>query len=388
MQAKISQENFARALSIVKPASAAKSTLPVLSNVLLTANGDGKLKLTATNLEIVIITTMPAQIQVQGAVTLPTKALSDYLNALPPDTLEFKLNPKTQTLALKCARFDANIKGMEADEFPLCEIPKSDADGAVVFSMDPQEFREVAAQVCFSAAHDDTRPALLGVCLSIAKNGKRATFASADGFRLSVRTAPIQSDLKFKKEGEFKIVIPAVALQRAAGLVGDQEEPVEIRVNPQRSQIAFLLTTTTLLANLIEGNFPDFEAITPKSHSTRAVINVHELTNAVKAANVFARDASFSVRLKIDAASAMSDGQLQISARSAETGDSSSLLDATVEGKGIETAFNARFLIEFLNVLNEPQIALETDSSASPGVFKPVGRDDYQHIIMPIHTDA
>ncbi|TAH53949.1 MAG: DNA polymerase III subunit beta [Chloroflexota bacterium] len=374
MKLSVLQENLARGISIVNRAVATRSTLPVLGNILLATEG-GRLKLAATNLEIGITHWCGAQVQTEGAITVPARQLADYVNALPPDRVEMELNPKTQTLHLKCARYDANIKGVDASEFPI--IPTIGENNKIL--VEPDTLKELIAQSTFSAAQDDSRPVLTGILAKFDKDA--VTFASADGFRLSVRSAVLGTKLS----APVSVIIPAKALQDVARVIGDQEAPVEIAITENRSQVLFHLENTDIVSQLIDGNFPDFNQIVPKSYSTRTTMNTHELQNAVKAASVFAREASNIVRLNISSGNDMGGGRVVIAAQSAETGDNVGEIDATVDGEPIEIAFNARFLADVLGVLNSPQVALETSTAASPGVVKAVGRDDFTHVIMPMH---
>jgi DNA polymerase-3 subunit beta len=374
MKVSVLQENLARGISIVGRAVATRSTLPVLGNILLATDG-GRLRLAATNLEIGITHWAGAQVASEGAITVPARQLADYVNALPPDRVEMELNAKTQTLHLKCARYDANIKGVDASEFPI--IPTIGDNNKIL--VEPDTLKELIAQATFSAAQDDSRPVLTGILAKFDKDS--VTFASADGFRLSVRSAVLGSKL----DAPVSVIIPAKALQDVARIIGDQEAPVEIAITENRSQVLFHLENTDIVSQLIDGNFPDFNQIVPKSFATRTIMNTNELQNAVKAASVFAREASNIVRLNISSGNDMGGGKVVIAAQSAETGDNVGEIDATVDGDPIEIAFNARFLSDVLGVLNSPQVALETSSAASPGVVKPVGRDDFTHVIMPMH---
>lgn len=374
MKVSVLQENLARGISIVSRAVATRSTLPVLGNILLATEG-GRLKLAATNLEIGITHFTGAQVHSEGAITVPARQLADYVNALPPDRVEMELNPKTQTLHLKCARYDANIKGVDASEFPI--IPTIGDNNKIL--VEPDTLKELIQQATFSAAQDDSRPVLTGILSKFDKD--IVTFASADGFRLSVRSAVLGTKLS----APVSVIIPAKALQDVARVIGDQEAPVEIAITENRSQVLFHLENTDIVSQLIDGNFPDFNQIVPKSYATRTIMNTSELQNAVKAASVFAREASNIVRLNISSGNDMGGGKVVIAAQSAETGDNVGEIDATVDGDPIEIAFNARFLADVLGVLNSPQVALETSTAASPGVVKPVGREDFTHVIMPMH---
>ncbi|HEY6040545.1 MAG TPA: DNA polymerase III subunit beta [Anaerolineae bacterium] len=368
------QENLAHGLAVVGRAVATRSTLPVLGNILLSTE-NGRLKLAATNLELAITCWIGAKVDEEGATTVPARLITDFVNSLPNERIDMDLTVRTQSLHLKCARSDANIKGLDASEFPL--IPSLSDHQKI--SIEPDILREMIEQCVVSAATDDSRPVLTGVLAKFEKDA--VTFAAADGFRLSVRRATFASDLK----EPITAVIPARALSEVARIIGTQEEPVELAITDQRSQVLFHLLNVELVSSLIDGDFPDVARIIPKSFQTRTVVGTGDLQRAVKTASVFARDASNVVRLNISPANEMGGGRVVVAATSAETGDNVDELEATVNGDPIEIAFNARFLSDVLNVMHAPQVSIETGTAASPGVLKPVGRDDFTHVIMPMH---
>jgi DNA polymerase-3 subunit beta len=183
------QENLAKGLNIVGRAVASRSTLPVLSNVML-ATDNGRLKLSATNLELGVNCWVGAKVEEEGATTVPARLLADFVNSLPPERIDMELVVRTQTLNARCARFEANIKGIDAQEFPI--IPTA-GDGESAIRLAPEDLRRMIDQVAFAAATDESRPILTGVLARF--EGDRLTLAAADGFRLSVRNAPIGQSL-------------------------------------------------------------------------------------------------------------------------------------------------------------------------------------------------
>lgn len=375
MFARCLQDNLSKGLSIVGRAVAGKSTLPAITNVLIETD-ESRLKLAATNLEIAITCWIPATIEETGAITVPARLFSEFVNSLPNDTIEMKLNARTRTLNLKCARYEANLKGIDADEFP--PIPRVSDEPAS--EIDPAVLEEAISQVVLAAASDDTRPVLAGVLASF--NEDTLTLAAADGFRLAVRRAPLVKAVPEK----FDIIIPARALHEIARIAGGEEEPVLVAITPNRSQILFHMKNVELVSRLIEGTFPNYNQIIPPRYATRTVVSTQDFLKATRIASFFARDASNIVKLQIEPGDELAPGKVTVSANSAETGDTVSAIDAVVEGDNAQIAFNAKYLADVLGVLNCAQVALETNSPSSPGVIKPVGADNYTHVIMPMHT--
>ena len=368
------QENLKRGLAIVGHAIGGKSTLPVLSNILL-ATDDGRLKLAATNLEIGITCWIGAKIESEGAVTIPAKLLSDVVGGLPNDKITLELEPRTQSVALTCARNNSSIKGIEADEYPV--IPTI-ADQDPIASLPPALLGEAINQVAIAAATDDTRPVLAGVLMRL--RGKTATFAAADGFRLAIRTIELPEPVA----EPIEVIIPARALLQLGRIIGDAEGNVEITVTPNGGQVLFHTDTADLVSRLIEGRYPDIERIIPSNHSTRTVLETQQIVKAVKLASYFASASSNIVRLTFEAGGDITPGKLVISANAAEVGDNKGELDGMVHGDGGHIALNVKFLSEALATIKTPQVAIETQTAQNPGVFKPVGADDYLHIVMPM----
>lgn len=368
------QENLAKGLAIVGRAVATRSTLPVLSNILL-ATDEGRLKLAATNLEVGINCWIGAKVEEDGATTVPARLLTDFVNSLPPDRIDAQLVTRTQTLNLRCVNYEANIKGIDAQEFPLIVALSEDAG----MSLEPVKLREMINQVSFAAAVDESRPVLTGVLAEI--SGSRLTMAAADGFRLSVRSAELAGAVP----EPASVIIPARALQEVARVSTEEENPIRVTIAPNRSQVFFRMSNIDLISQLVEGSFPDYKQIMPKSYSTRTVVDSAELLKAVKIASFFARDAANIVRLQITPGEGGLGGKLRVNATSAELGDNVADINADVEGPAIEIAFNAKYLLDVFGVISMPKVALETSNPSSPGVIRTVGDDSFVHVIMPMH---
>lgn len=376
MQVSCLQENLAKGLSIVGRAVASRSTLPVLSNVLLATDGE-KLKLSATNLEIGINCWVGAKVVQEGAITIPARLLSEFVNSLPPERIDIKLDQDTQTLNLKCARIESNIKGIDAQEFPI--VPTA-TNGDASLKLDPTSLRTMIDQVVFAAATDESRPILTGVLVQFNENN--LTMAAADGFRLSVKAAALKQNFSDMNE----VIIPARALMELARVSGDQEQPVEVIITPARKQILFHLQDIDLVSQLIEGKFPDYNQIIPKGYTTRTVLETNNFLKAVRVSHLFARDSANIVKLEINpSGDELMNGRVTLVATSAELGDNVADIDASIEGNQIEIAFNAKYLMDVLSIIDSPQVALETSAPASPGVLRPIGDEKFTHVIMPMH---
>jgi DNA polymerase-3 subunit beta len=340
----------------------------------LIATEQSRLKLAATNLEIAINCWVGAKVEEEGSITIPARLLTDFVNSLPPERIDITLPPKSKTMELKCARVEARISGQEVDEFPPIPL----IGEGVTTKIDPQVLGNAIRQVVFAAATEESRPVLTGVHAQFDEGG--LTLAAADGFRLTVYKLPLASPVA-EKTG---IIIPSRSLSELARLLGTQEEPVELTINPQRSQVLFRLSNAELVSQLIQGTFPNYEQLIPQSYVTKAVVQVSDFLRATKTAAIFAKDGSGIVRLVMTPGSELTPGKLAISARAEEIGDNSGDIDAIVDGEEAKIAFNSKYLLDVLTVLEEEQVAIETTNPSSPGVLRPIGSENYVYVIMPM----
>jgi DNA polymerase-3 subunit beta len=313
-------------------------------------------------------------VEEEGAITIPARLLTDFVNSLPSDRINFALSPKTRTLELKCARSEARISGHDVDEFP--PIPHI-GDGMMT-KVEPELLATAIRQVAFAAATEESRPVLTGVHAEF--EGEKLTLAAADGFRLAVHKLPLAQPVA----GKTTVIIPARSLAELNRLLGGQEEPVAIIINPQKSQVLFRLQDVEMVSQLIQGTFPNYNQLIPQSYVTKAVVDISAFSRATKTASIFARDGSGIVRLVITPGEELSPGRVTVSARAEEVGDNVGEIDAIVDGEATKIAFNSKYLIDVLAILEEEQVALETTSPSSPGVFRPVGTENYIYVVMPM----
>ena len=372
MKVSTQQEALQRGLNTVGRAVAARSTLPQTSHIYI-GTDEGRLRLAATNLEIAITCWVAATVEEDGAITIPARLLTEFVTTLPNDEISVTVAQRSRQAQIVCARNEATISGMDADDFP--PIPTI-GDGDTIL-LEPEGLRDAIDHVVFAAATDDSRPVLTGVHLRIADD--KLTFAAADGFRLAVFDLEIADS---PSEG-VEIIMPARALQEVGRLLADQDEPVALQVNTARSQALFRLTNIELTAQLIQGTFPTYSQLIPKEYQTHAELDAAVFLQEVRTAAVFARDGSGIVRLVLTPGSA-GTGKVAVAARAEEQGDHQGEMDATVEGDEAKVAFNSRYLQEVLQVLGGGHVRLESTGPSNPGVFRPVGRENYVHVIMPM----
>ncbi|NDJ85189.1 MAG: DNA polymerase III subunit beta [Chloroflexi bacterium] len=380
MRVSVLQENLHKGLSIVNRAVAARPTLPVLANVMLSTE-DGRLKLSATNLELGINTWVGAKVEQEGSITIPARLFNDLVSNLSPERVDMEVDERSQTLNLRCGGTVTNIKGIDANEFPL--VPEADANMGV--AVPAAEFRQMIRQVVFAAARDDNKPVLTGVKTKI--EGHALTLSATDGYRLSER----RTALEVGSPDALDIIIPARTLEELARVIDDSEEQVLISIPEGRSQVMFHLRDVDVVSSLVDGTFPDYERVIPKDHDTVTTVYSDELLRACKRSEVFAKDNAFTTRLIVNPPEdGMGPGEVRLRSQSNEKGDNESMIDASVDGNSIEISFNIRYLIDLLNVINDDQVILRTKTSADPCLVVPYHLDEnsqYIHVIMPMRTN-
>ena len=239
---------------MVGRAVATRTTLPITGNVLL-ATDQSRLKLVATNLEMAISCWIGAKVEEEGAITIPARLLTEFISSLPAERVDISLSPRTKTLELKCARFEARISGVDAADFP----PIPGVEDGVTTRVEVEDLRQGIARVAFAAATEESRPVLTGVDAQF--DGNLLTLAAADGFRLAVHKLPLSTPVSQKTE----VIVPARTLNELNRLMADQEEAVELTVNSSKGQALFRLKDIELVSQLVQGTFPNYTQLIPQS---------------------------------------------------------------------------------------------------------------------------
>jgi len=319
------------------------------------------------------------QIHEEGSTTVPARLLTDFVNSLPQSGVDITVPEDTNKMNIKSEGSSANIKGMDASEFPL--IPSAEGGEPPVI-LDAATLKEMIDEVVIAASEDESRPVFTGVLVQV--GNEQVTFAAADAFRLAVRTTPLPGDDTVHGD----ILIPARTLKELARIL-PSEGAVQMIVTPNRSQVLFHTEQVDLVSRLIEGNFPNYRQIIPKEHTTRAVVDTKTFDARVKSAALFARDSSNITRVKIEGGdgSGLEPGVVTIEANAEDLGDNQGILNAAVDGPEQQIIFNVKYLADVLAVIGTPEVAIEVNAPTKPGVIKPIGHADYTYVIMPMHTN-
>ncbi len=364
------QETLNKGLGVVGRAVPNRSTLPITQNVLI-ATDQGRLRLTATNLEVAISTWVGSTVEEDGEITVPARLLSEFVNTLRNERVDVKTSTQPHAMELNCARNQARIIGTDAGEFP----PIPTVDEGVVAKVSARALKAAIGQVVFAAATEESRPVLTGVKMEI--DDDRFTMAAADGFRLAVHHGTLQEAASESVE----VIIPGRTMNELNRLLNDEDETVEMVISSARGQALFRFGDVEMVSQLIQGSFPNYSQLIPERYTTRAGLAVDECLRAARTAAIFARDSSGIVRLHIQPGE---PGALQFVARADEVGENLAEIDAEVEGDEAKIAFNAKYLTDVLGVIGTDRVALEVTTPSSPGVLRPKDTENYIHVVMPM----
>lgn len=385
MKFSLNQQDFSKALIFSGKSLLSKSNLPILSNLLITAE-KGKVEILSTNLETATKVTVLCKCEREGKITISGKTLLEFVSQLPPQEVVFEV--LGEEVAVASGSFKARMVTMAADEFPA--IPKIERGTA--FKADGFVLAQCINKVAFSAAQDEGRPILTGALWEIEKD--KLKMVATDGYRLSCEEVSISAPKGFSA----KIIVPSRALIEVAKIIGEKAggdeagprtESVEITVADNLNQINFKIGEIEFTSRLIEGEYPAWQKVIPSSFSSRAKIGKEEFVKIVRIASIFARDGGGIIKLKFEVDSKeKSKGLLTISGNAAQVGSGDSQIEVDLSGPGGEIAFNFRYLLDVLGVISADEITFEMVESLNPGKITTADSPHFFHIIMPVRLQS
>jgi DNA polymerase-3 subunit beta len=371
MKLQILQDNLNRAVGTAARFASTRAQLPILGNILLTAQKT-KVVVSSTNLEVSVSISVGAKVEKEGEISIPAKVINEIVGNLPKDTIE--LSAEKEQLKISAPNFTSTVLGMNSADFP--KIPSSIGKEKSI-NLSKKDLSKALSQVIFATSIDETRPVLTGVLFIWEKGG--LSLVSTDGFRLSQKRIKTVSGDSFPK-----IILPKMILSE---ILRSQDDDGEIffELKEKDKQVVFGLEDMILSSRLLEGEYPDFEKIIPKSSSVKILLDKEEFLRTVKLASVFARDSANIVKIKV-----LKDS-LKITAESGTSGNQETKIDAKVETEssaesGFEIAFNFRFLEEFLHSVVGEEVKMEFSGENDPGIFTDTSDSSYLHLIMPVRV--
>jgi len=362
-------ENLQKKLTFLNHAVSGRNQLPILSNYLLETK-KGKLIISATDLEIGIVSSVPAKVETEGTVTVPAKTFSDLVSNMSEGKAEISL--KDSNLYLTGGKVEAVFQTSPADDFPRIFEDK----GIQIASLKKEAIEKDFQKVVFAASQDGGRPALSG--LLIKKEKKGFSLVATDGYRLSLKTSVSIG----KGEGGFeKILVPSRVIRELLA-IKEESQDIEISISKKTNQILFFLADTVLVGRLIEAEYPAYEKIIPSQSSTKVEFDREKMQNAVRICSVFARETANIIRFSLK------KDKIFVSANTPSVGEDKVEVEAKIAGGENEIAFNARYLLDVLSSLQEDELIFEMTGPLSPGVFRIKNDPTFLHLIMPIRVQA
>lgn len=368
MRLSLTQENLSKALGAVGRVVSARATLPVLANVLLTTDGN-RLRLSATNLEVGVNYWIGSKVDQEGSLTVPAKLFAEFVSNLPRGNVSLEGNDAS--LMVKTDHYESKINGISAEEFPT--IPEVTTDP--VLQIEGEVLREALAQVVVAASADEARPVLAAVYMYVEEG--TLYLVATDSYRLAER----KIELAKAPEAEVSVIVPIRTMQELLRLLGEVQGEVEMYRD--ENQVMFRIGEVELISRLIEGQFPPYRQIMPKSSETSFEIEVSEFSRLVKVASLFARESSGSVKLEIKP-----EGEVRVIAGDSEVGGNTSSAMCRVAGDDGEVSLNARYLQDALSVMKSKKVMFAISGKLNPCVLVPLDDDEenYIHIVMPLKT--
>lgn len=362
MKIKVEQKELTKGINIVQKGISSKTTLPILSGILIETK-ENKLKLTATDLEIGIESNINCEVFEQGSIVITSRVFGDMIRKLPdmPVELEVKEN---NIINVKCGNSNFDIVGQPAVEYP--KLPKILDD--VSFNIPKDLLKTMIRQTVFATAQDETRPILTGALLEVKNN--EAALVALDGYRLALKKVNIQCD------NEIKVVIPSKTLNELSKILDDSDSDINIRFTS--SHVLFDLGDTVIISRLIEGQFLNYVDIIRNEYTSKARVNTKNMHQSIERASLLAREGKNNL-IKLD----ISDDNLIIASNS-EIGNIHEKLSIDLEGNDLRIAFNSKYILEGIKVIDSEEIEMNFISNVSPCIIKPIGDENYTYLILPV----
>ena len=362
MKLQVTQANLSRALNSVARIATNRGTLPILANVLLKTENN-RLSIAATNLDIAITHFVGSKIEKEGAITVPARLMQDFITNLPEGVINLEL--EDNKLHITAEKYQSSINGISAEDFPV--MPAIDQTSS--WKLPVSDFKKNLAKVVFAASNDDARPVLTGVYFNTTEGA--VAIATTDSYRLAeAKTAQTKNPVNF--------LMPASAAADLLRIISDTDK--EVVVTHDEQQVLFEAGDVSLVARLIEGNYPDYRKLIPTKFTTVAKLSRAEFLNIAKVSSLFARESAGSITINVQ-----KEGKISINAVASQIGENTASADAKVTSDG-EVTLNSRYLIEALGAFSSEEIEFCFNGKLEPCILRSKTESSYVHLIMPLRS--
>lgn len=363
MKVSIARSELLDALSVVGKGMSARSTLPILSGILMTAS-NAELQMQSTDLEVSVRHKSPALVETEGQIVLPGKLLTDIVRSLPEAAVTIEI--EGETALVRCQHSSFTVRTLKPADFP--KFPEVAVDKKI--TLPAEVLTAMVKQVSRAVSRDETRAILTGILLVV--EGPSIKMVATDSYRLAVR----ERILETAPGEDIEVVVPGKAMEEVSRLA---DEGSNVSIGVSENQVVFQFAETTFVTRRIEGTFPNYRQLIPKETETTAVVSGEELTAAVKRVSLMALH---NTPLKITVS--VADQTLSLSATAQDVGDASEDLMVKAEGNDVEIAFNHAFLMDGLSSAQSDDIRLEVQSALKPGLLRTVGDEGFLYLLMPV----
>ena len=368
MEFTVNKADLVRELSLSQGVVEKKTTIPILSNVLLEAAGD-QVTLTATDLELGIRCSCPARIKKEGSGTVPARKLLDFVRLLPDGDVNMKFL-ENHWASITAGRSRTRIAGMSRDSFPeLPQMPERTAE------IPMRTLASMIARTSFAISMEESRFTLNGALLLMRPDG--LTMVATDGHRLAF----VQATEAGQVEQQFRALVPKKAMAELVKLADDGAQDSKAMFAGDDNHLFFQVGQRLLITRKLTGNFPDYERVLPKDHQLTAKLQKDEIRSAIQRVAQFADERSRAIRVQF------SNGEVRIFSSSVEMGESEESVSSEYQGPDLEIGFNAQYLLDFLGAISQDQVSFELKDQKSAGELRPAGEgitDQYRYVVMPM----
>ncbi len=365
MKFTITREHLQEGLAVVAASIPAKTTLPVLSNILVEAQ-EGGLRLSGTDLDIAVSTTVVASVEKEGAITLPARKLVEIVREMPSAAIKFS-SAGEQRVTIECGRSKFKLLGLPREEFPA--FPSVSFDDS--WKCSAQDLQKLIGHVAFAASTEESRPILNGVLWELRPD--RMRMVATNGHRLARMDVPVEGGAE-----NADLIVPPKALEQIRRVFNSEQE---IEIAKSENHLGFRSGTTQIFTRLIEGPYPNYEQVIPRDNDKELTADKAALTAALRRMMIVASDQTHRVRV------ALSNGSCKLSVQTPDLGEAQEEVTVTYDGSPMEIGFNAAYLLEVLKHLPTDEVRLTFKSPERAATCEPVGWDDpasYLTLVMPL----
>ena len=372
MKVVLTRGDLLKGILTVQSAVASKNTMPILANILLEAR-DKKLEFVATDLDMGIRCSVPAEVVDKGSITINAKKLSDIVRELPDASVDLEIDDNHKMI-LVCQKSSFKVHGLPKDDFPILPEVKKDKTFKVKGSL----IQEMTRKTIFAVSTDETRYVLNGVFFQ-AEGGKLRMVAT-DGHRLAF----IQKKMEGKADEKCSVIIPTKTLNELSKVISDvgkgKEDEVIVEITATENQIKFVVDGVEIVSRLIEGQFPNYEQVIPKESDKKLEASTADLAAATRRVAILTSEKSNSIRYQVKS------GKLTISSKTPDMGEAKEEMDVNYKGEEISIAYNAKYVLDVLKNVGTEAVNIELTQPLSPGILRPKGDTDYLCVIMPMRV--